>query len=108
VDVAGRQRLARVASKGLPVRYSCTTACDVSATLSLRAATARRLHVSPTLATGAARQPLGGKGVIRLELSRATIKRLQRVDRLAVTVHVTIGNASLSERYSARVSLSRR
>jgi hypothetical protein len=107
VDVAETQRLKSVQKSGIAVKYSCKAACDVRATLSIASSAARKLHLKAKLATAAATHGGPAQGTLKLKLSKATIKRLQKAKRVAATLDVTISNAAISESFSADVALRR-
>jgi hypothetical protein len=107
VTVGGLQRLKSIQKSGVAVTYSCRSACDVKATLSIPSKAARKLHIKPTLATITAHNagPIVGK--LKLKPTAATIKRLNKAKRVDATLDVTLSNATVAETFSDDVAIRR-
>jgi len=106
MDVAGSQKL-KSFSKGMTVKYSCRAACSVEATLTIAAKTARQLHVSRTLATATAQLARPAHTALKLKPAAKTATRLKKAKRVRAVVDVELSNATVSESYSAEVTIRR-
>jgi hypothetical protein len=107
VTVGGTQRLKTMQKSGVAVTYSCRTACDVKAKLSIPAKVARKLHIKPTLATAIAHNAGPAAGTLRLKPSSPTMKRLIKAKRVDATLDVTLSNTSVAETFSDDVAIRR-
>jgi hypothetical protein len=107
VDVRESQKLATAEKNGVVVSYSCRTACDMAATLTISFSTARKLKLSRTLAKATQHAAANAKATATLRLSKATAKRLKNVKRLAATVTIVLSNENFSEHFDTDVTMRR-
>jgi hypothetical protein len=107
VAVGGVQRLKSIKKSGVAVTYSCRSACDVTAKLSIPSKTARKLHIKPTLAIATAHNLGPAAGKLKLKPAGATIKRLNKAKRVDATLDVTLSNDTIAETFSDDVAIRR-
>jgi hypothetical protein len=105
--VDGVQRLKAIRKSGVAVTYSCRSACDVTARLSIPSKTARKLHLKPTLATATAHNLGPASGKLKLKPASATLKRLNKAKRVDATLDVMLSNATIAETFSDDVAIRR-
>ena len=92
-----------VAKNGLKLLAGCNQACSVTASLTVSAATARKLHLKThgnkpvTLASARATLRSAGTRLLTLKLSKSNAKALAKQKRVALTV-LLVGTASATHR----------
>jgi uncharacterized delta-60 repeat protein len=111
--VARSYKDATVARRGLRFAASCNQACAITVTLTVSAATARRLHLRTaggrpvTLAFARATLGRAGSRTFTLRLSKATLRALERQRKgVGASLQVTASSKSRRQRRSIRKGLT--
>ncbi|WP_028066311.1 hypothetical protein [Solirubrobacter soli] len=94
--VAGSVRASSVARRGLRVGAECTARCSLTATLTVDAATARRLGLGRTATriAGGRHAAVDATTTVTLRLTKAAARRVARLPRARTTLTVTATTAS--------------
>jgi hypothetical protein len=111
--VSGRYKTSSVAKRGLKVGVNCNVACTFSASLTLSAGTAKRLHIvttikkctkvkgkrrcvkahvyrTVTIASGKGRVRSSGTSSITLKLAKKYVKTLEKQKSISVSLQVAV------------------
>jgi LmbE family N-acetylglucosaminyl deacetylase len=100
ISIAKAFARASVFKSGLKLKVSCNEACSYKATLSMDGATAKKLHISKTLATAKGKLTKAGSKTIRVKLSKKVQKALKRLRK--TTIKITTKATDLSGNSSSK------
>ena len=100
ISIAKAFARASAFKSGLKLKVSCNEACSYKATLSVDAVTAKKLHISKTLATAKGKLTKAGSKTFRVKLSKKVQKALKRLRR--TTIKITTKATDLSGNSSSK------
>jgi hypothetical protein len=104
----GGQRLRSALKHGLKLRFRCSEACTLSASLSLARRTAHRLHLSRTAAKRTSQLAANVRRTLTLSFSRRVRKKLAGARRVMLALKVSVVDGGGNPRRATRHILLRR
>jgi hypothetical protein len=104
----GGQRLRGALKRGLKLRFRCSEACSLSASLGIARKTAKRLHLKRTVASKGSQLAPETRKTLTLKFSKRTRTKLAGARHVTLKLSVTVVDASGNPRNATRSILLRR
>ena len=98
----GGQRLRGALKRGLKLRFRCSEACKLSASLRIAKKTAKRLHLKQKVASTSAQLPTNTRRTLTLKFSKRTRKKLANAKHVTLKLSVLVADGSGNPRRATR------